>query len=176
MNEQTRNARGFLCLTGLLLGWAISGNTLAQKVYESVDAEGDVTFSDTPPPPDAGKTRQIELQPGPTAAQVQESRQQLQNLENRASEAGGSDSAAESPAAQPATGYQPAAGANEDSVYVEGDYADERYRDERLREGAATGDRYRDEALRPAPTREGRYNEAGRGEGAAGAHPAGRVR
>jgi hypothetical protein len=148
MNNLTRNTRGRLCLTGiLLLGWAMLHNALAEKVYESVDAEGEVTFSDTPPPPDAGTTRQIELQSGPSAAQVQESRQQLQNLENRANEAG---STRQSQASQPVMGYTPASGESEDdesSVYVEGGYADERYRDERMREGAGV---QREERRMPA--------------------------
>lgn len=180
MNKLTRSARGILCLTGFLLGGTMLDNVQAQKVYESVDAEGDVTFSDTPPPSDAGTTRQIELQPGPTAAEVSENQQQLQNLENMSNQAGGAD---ESQATQPAPAGMPADGEStedEGNVYVEGGYADERYRDERLREGAAMDNRYPDERpRRDAPAREGhgegRYGGESVREGG-GARPAGRVR
>jgi len=181
MNDLTRNTRSMLCLTGLLLGWAASGHALAEKIYESVDAEGEVTFSDEPPS-DAGAARQIELQPGPTPAEVQQSRQQLKNMENMANEAG---SAGQSQATQPAAGSMPASEGSaegETNVYVEGGYADERYRDERVQEGVATDDRYRDERVRQAtPAQESnrgeRYGEEGLRGGAGGvARPAGRVR
>lgn len=62
----------FLWWSGLFVATA-----LAAPVYKSVDAEGNITFSDTP---DAGATRveTLDLPPGPSAEQVEQARERIE--------------------------------------------------------------------------------------------------
>jgi hypothetical protein len=136
---------------------------MAETIYKSVDAEGNVTFSSTPP---AGvEAQQIQLQPGPAPAAQQQSIEAEQNLEQQSNElyqeVTPPPQEEEEPAGQPDTGYQQDssdADVEETPVYVGDGYVGdtERDRDERVRDGV---DDVRDVAPRPA--------EAGRAAGRA---------
>jgi len=65
--------RLFLSLLVLVM---TSGVTTAQ-VYRSVDESGNVIFSDSPPP-EAVESSPVEIQPGPTAAQVQDAQERAE--------------------------------------------------------------------------------------------------
>ena len=55
----------------------------AETIYRSVDKNGEVTFSDEPPP--AGvNVEQIEVQPAPTESEYRESVEQMQRMEPQA--------------------------------------------------------------------------------------------
>ena len=47
----------------------------ADTIYKTIDAQGNVTFSNTPPPPGV-EAQQIELSPGPTPAEQRQSLRQ----------------------------------------------------------------------------------------------------
>ncbi|MGB7934444.1 MAG: DUF4124 domain-containing protein [Gammaproteobacteria bacterium] len=137
-----RHIRALPCLTAITLTTCLlCMPAMAETIYKSVDAEGNVTFSSTPPT--GVEAQQIEMQPGPTPAQQQQSLEVEQNLETQSNEMyqETEDSAAETqeePAVQPDTEYQQDAGDaadNEDPVYVDDSYVDEPDRDERVRDG-----------------------------------------
>jgi hypothetical protein len=140
MKYLTGNFLGVLCLTCMTMTTGLlPGVAAADTIYKSVDAEGNVTFSNTPP---AGvEAQQINLQPGPTPAQQQQSIEEEQNLETQSNAIPEEDSAPEQeqeePVVQPDTEYQQDAGDNEDPVYVDDGYAGDpdRDRDERVRDG-----------------------------------------
>jgi hypothetical protein len=55
---------------------------LAQpRVYRSIDAEGNVTYSETPTPEGAGVVEEVPLAPPPTEAQRRDARQRAQGVE-----------------------------------------------------------------------------------------------
>jgi len=153
MTNQMRNFRVLPCLTAITLATSLLCiPALAETIYKSVDAEGNVTFSSTPP---AGvEAQQIELQPGPTPAQQQQSIQAEQNLEAQSNEIPEEQPAPEQeqeePVVQPDTEYQQDSGdaAEEDNpVYVGDGYVGDPNRNERVRDGV---DDVRDVAPRPA--------------------------
>ncbi len=97
--------------------FATSG--VAQPLYKSVNEQGEVTFSDSPPP-SAVEVQEVQLQPGPSAAQQQESIERAQRIESQASDLGAanaeraqqrkdaqlqSQQQAKEPEVQPVTGY-----------------------------------------------------------------------
>ena len=139
------------CLIAITLSTSLlSAAAMAETIYKSIDAEGNVTFSNTPPP--AGvESRQIDLPPGPTPAQQQQSIEEEQNLETQSDAIPEEDSAPvqeqEEPAVQPDTEYQQDAGDNEEPVYVGDGYVDDPDRNERVRDSV---DDVRDIAPRPA--------------------------
>lgn len=54
----------------------------AQTVYKSVDAQGRVTYSSTPPPAETGElVERVPIEPGPTEQQQQEATQKAKELE-----------------------------------------------------------------------------------------------
>ena len=57
--------------------------SVAEQVYKSTNAQGEVVFSDEPPP-DAVNVEQIEIQPAPTEAQHRESVQRAKRMESMA--------------------------------------------------------------------------------------------
>jgi hypothetical protein len=138
-----RNIRALPCLTAITLTTSLLCTTaLAETIYKSIDAEGNVSFSSTPP---AGvESQEIELQPGPTPAQQQQSveaAQQLQEQSNELYQETVEDSSAD---AQEQADEQSDpedqqdsvdAGDDADPVYVDGDYVDEPTRDDRIRDG-----------------------------------------
>jgi uncharacterized protein DUF4124 len=146
MKYPTSNVRVMLCLTGSILTSGLLLETAAaDTIYKTVDAQGNVTFSNTPPPPGTN-AQQIEIQPGgPTPAQRQESEQEEQNLENMAHEMGngnntGGQQPQAAPPAQPATEYQQDSGNDGDNgddqapVVVDEGYVGDRTRDEVARD------------------------------------------
>jgi hypothetical protein len=149
-----RNFRKLVGSTAIVLtSGLLAGAAVADTIYKSVDAQGNVTFSNTPPP--AGvEAQQIELQPGPTPAEQQQSVEEEQNLEAQSNEIPEEESAPEQepeePEVQPVTEYQQDAGEsddNEDPVVVDEGYVDDRARDEVAR------DRVEDpRAITPGPT------------------------
>jgi len=123
---------------------------LAETIYKSIDAEGNVTFSSTPP---AGvDAQQIELQAGPTPAQQQQSTEEEQNLETQSNEMyqetveENPAEAQEQPEEQPVSENQQDFGDDVDPVYVGDGYVDDPERNERVRDGV---DDVRDVAPRP---------------------------
>jgi Domain of unknown function (DUF4124) len=141
MTYQKKNVRTLPCLTAMTLTITLLCiPAVAETVYKSVDAEGNVTFSNTPPP--AGvDVQQIELQPGPTPAAQQQSIEEEQNLEAQSNAIPEEESAPEQeqeqeePAVQQDTEYQQDAGENEEPVYAGDGYVDDPDRDERVRDG-----------------------------------------
>jgi hypothetical protein len=140
MNYRLRHIRALPCLTAIALSTSLlSVAAVAETIYKSVDAEGNVTFSSTPP---AGvEAQQIELQPGPTPAQRQQSLEAEQNLEEQSNELyqetvqESPPEAQEEPVVEPDTAYQQDSGDNENPVYADDGYVDDVDRDERVRDG-----------------------------------------
>jgi hypothetical protein len=154
MTNQMRNFHVLPRLTAITLATSLlCVPALAETIYKSIDAEGNVTFSSTPP---AGvEAQQIELQPGPSPAAQQQSLEAEQNLEQQSNElyqeVTPPPQEQEEPAVQQDTEYQQDSGdaaENEDPVYVDDGYAGnpERDRNERVRDGV---DDVRDVAPRP---------------------------
>jgi Domain of unknown function (DUF4124) len=137
MTYQMCNFRVLPCLTIITLAISVlSSPAMAETVYKSVDAEGNVTFSSTPP---AGvEAEQIELQPGPTPAEQQQSLEAEQRLEAQSDEIPEQQAAPEQEeeaVVQPDTDYQQDAGDDEDPMAVDDAYVGDVDRDERVRDG-----------------------------------------
>jgi hypothetical protein len=64
-----------------------STGAVAEKIYRSVDKQGEVTFSDEPPPT-AVDVEQVEVQPAPTEAEHRESVERVKRMESQANEMG----------------------------------------------------------------------------------------
>ena len=64
-----------------------ASGVVAQPLYKSVDEHGEVTFSDSPPP-NAVDVQEIQLQPGPSAAQQRESAERVKRIESQANDLG----------------------------------------------------------------------------------------
>ena len=154
MKYLTGNFLGVLCLTGMTVTTGLVPDATADTIYKSVDAQGNVTFSNMPPP--AGvESQQVELPPGPTPAQQQQSIEEEQNLETQSDAIPEEDSAPvqeqEGQVVQPVTEYPQDTADTEDPVYVDDGYVGEpdRDRDERVRDGV---DDRREVAPLPAET------------------------
>jgi hypothetical protein len=135
-----RNFRKLLGLTAIVLtSGLLSDAAAADTIYKTVDAQGNVSFSNTPPP-EGVEAQQIQLQPGPTPAAQQQSLEAEQNLETQSNEIPVENPPAEQepPVVQPTTEYQQESDDSEDNdqpvVVDEGDVV-ETDRDERLRDG-----------------------------------------
>ncbi len=72
------------CLLILVL---LAGTAAAEQIYRSVDAQGNVTFSSTPPA-DAAAVEEVSVQPGPSSETQREARERMQRQEATASEMG----------------------------------------------------------------------------------------
>jgi len=72
-----------LMMTALLFANA----SIAEQIYKSTNAQGQVIFSDEPPP-NAVNVEQIEVQPAPTDAAHRESMERVKRMESQASEMG----------------------------------------------------------------------------------------
>jgi cell pole-organizing protein PopZ len=64
-----------------------ASSVIAQPLYKSVNAQGEVTFSDSPPP-NAVELEEIQVQPGPSEAQLQESAERVKRIEAQANDLG----------------------------------------------------------------------------------------
>ena len=62
-------------------------SSVAQPLYKSVNEQGEVTFSDSPPP-NAVEVQEVQVQPGPSEAQQQESIERAKRIESQASDLG----------------------------------------------------------------------------------------
>jgi hypothetical protein len=72
--------------TGCVLMLAmLAGTVMAEQIYRSVDADGNVTFSNQPPK-NAVTVDQVSVQPGPSDAAQQEARERMQRQEAAANE------------------------------------------------------------------------------------------
>jgi hypothetical protein len=69
---------------GLLLAM-LAGTAAAEQIYRSVDAEGNVTFSNQPPA-NSVTVDQVSVQPGPSDAAQQEAQERMQRQEATANE------------------------------------------------------------------------------------------
>jgi len=144
MTFRSRTLRVLPSLSAIVLATGLTCATAwADTIYKSVDAEGNVTFSNTPPPPGV-EAQQIELSPGPTPAQQQQSIQAEQNLEAQSDtipEEDSGDTSAEQedePVVEPTTEYQEESVDSEDNdqpVVVDDGYVDDTDRNERLQDG-----------------------------------------
>jgi hypothetical protein len=61
--------------------------SVAEKIYKSTNAQGQVIFSDEPPP-NAVSVERIEVQPAPTDAEHRESMERAKRMESQANEMG----------------------------------------------------------------------------------------
>ena len=61
--------------------------SVAEPIYKSTNAQGQVIFSDEPPP-NAVNVEQIEVQPAPTDAEHRESMERVKRMESQANEMG----------------------------------------------------------------------------------------
>jgi hypothetical protein len=140
MTSQMKNFRVRPYLTAITLSTTLLCiPALAETIYKSIDAEGNVTFSSTPP---AGvDAQQIELQAGPTPAQQQQSTEEEQNLETQSNEMyqetveENPAEAQEQPEEQPVSEDLQDSGDDADPVYVGDGYVDDPERNERVRDG-----------------------------------------
>ena len=72
--------------TGCVLLLAmLAGTAAAEQIYRSVDAEGNVTFSNQPPA-NSVTVDQVSVQPGPSDAAQREARERMQRQEATANE------------------------------------------------------------------------------------------
>ena len=85
MQHRRRDMRKFSFVVGasvVVLAW----NVYAQTYYRSVDAEGNVTYSTTPPA-DAEQVAPVEVQPGPSAQEVERALERQRRFEAQLGEA-----------------------------------------------------------------------------------------
>ena len=89
--------------TGCVLLVMVAGTAAAEQIYRSVDAEGNVTFSNQPPA-DSVTIDQVSVQPGPSDAAQREARERMQRQEAAANELGKANASREQqkPPATPA--------------------------------------------------------------------------
>jgi hypothetical protein len=63
----------------------VATGVVAQPLYKSVNEQGEVTFSDKPPP-SAVEVQEVQVQPGPSEARLQESLERTKRIESQASD------------------------------------------------------------------------------------------
>jgi hypothetical protein len=107
-----------VCKTFLLVLAILAATANAQTVYRSVDAHGNVTYSDQPPPRNAVKVEEVSVQPGPSDAAQREARERVQRDEAKANEMrqAREDRLQQQQAAQPVAPIPPARVEREDPV------------------------------------------------------------
>jgi hypothetical protein len=71
----------------VLLLAMLAGTAAAEQIYRSVDAEGNVTFSNQPPA-NSVSVDQVDVQPGPSEAAQREAQERMQRQEATANELG----------------------------------------------------------------------------------------
>jgi hypothetical protein len=112
-----------VCTGGLLALALLSGAVAADPIYRSVDAQGNVTFSNKPPA-NAVTVDKVDVQPGPSEAAQREAQERMQRQEAAANEM--SEASArrdqQKPAASPAVPdtVEPAEPVNQYSDYQYG--------------------------------------------------------
>jgi hypothetical protein len=85
----------------LMIAALLFANTsVAEKIYKSTNAQGEVIFSDEPPP-NAVNVEQIEVQPAPTDAEHRESMERVKRMESQADEMGAARQGRSQQTAQP---------------------------------------------------------------------------
>lgn len=72
---------------GMLVLVLLSGMAAADQIYRSVDAQGNVTFSNQPPA-NSVSVDKVSVQPGPSAEAQQEAQERIQRQEATANELG----------------------------------------------------------------------------------------
>lgn len=80
------NMRVFTTLMLIGMFTSIASPLVADEIYRSVDAEGNVTYTDTPMEGDKSAVR-VELPPGPSPASIKESEQRHQEIRRAADQA-----------------------------------------------------------------------------------------
>jgi len=70
-----------------LLALFTASVAVAQPLYKSVDAQGKVTFSDSPVP-NAVEVQEVQVQPGPSEAEQQEGTERVKRMESQANDLG----------------------------------------------------------------------------------------
>ena len=119
-----------ICATFVLVLALPAATATAQTVYRSVDAHGNVTYSDRPPRANAVNVEEVSVQPGPSDAAQREARERAQRDEAKANEMREArehrlqQQQAAQPAAQPAAPVPPAPVAREDPVDYYQPYVD----------------------------------------------------
>jgi len=90
-----------VCAGCLLL--LLSGTVAAEQIYRSVDADGNVTFSGSPPA-NAAAVEEVSVRPGPSPEAQREARERIERQQATASEIGEArvDRTRQQPAASPA--------------------------------------------------------------------------
>ena len=99
MNRFTHTIRN----GSVLLLAMLAGTAAAEQIYRSVDAEGNVTFSNQPPA-NSVTVDQVDVQPGPSEAAQREAQERMQRQEATANELGEANASREQqkPPATPA--------------------------------------------------------------------------
>ncbi len=114
-----------LAITVLMVAvFVLANRSIADPVYKSTNAQGEVVFSDEPPP-DAVNVEQVEIQPAPTEAEHQESAQRAKRMESVADVMG---SARQERASQPVQAAPTTVEEQPVQTYTDGDYSDEQRR------------------------------------------------
>jgi len=91
-------------LRALILLFVLSASAAAQQVYKSVDADGNVSYSSSPPPGAApGRAQTVKIDPGPTETERAAAEQRLQSSLGGASRSGDADAGADKGAEAKAT-------------------------------------------------------------------------
>jgi len=87
----------------MLLLATVAGTAAAEQIYRSVDAQGNVTFSNQPPA-NSVTVDQVSVQPGPSDAAQREAQERMQRQEAAANELGKANASREQqkPPAAPA--------------------------------------------------------------------------
>lgn len=96
----------------------------AEGIYKSTNAQGEVVFSDEPPP-NAVNVEKIEVQPAPTESEHRAAEQRSRRMESMADEM---ESARQERAPEPAPAGTPAVEEQVTDTYVDGNYAEQQRR------------------------------------------------
>lgn len=75
-----------ICAAFVLVLALPAATATAQTIYRSVDAHGNVTYSDKPSPANAVNVEEVSVQPGPSDAAQREARERVQRDEAKANE------------------------------------------------------------------------------------------
>jgi len=121
-----------------------ANGSIADPIYKSTNAQGQVIFSDEPPP-NAVNVEQIKVQPAPTEAEHRESVERTKRMETRANEMG---TARQGRSQQP-TGQEPLI----PEVQPSGSHSYGNYDNEQRRRRAIARERYEGGVEHRAPVR-----------------------
>ena len=121
-----------------------ANGSIADPIYKSTNAQGQVIFSDEPPP-NAVNVEQIKVQPAPTEAEHRKSVERAKRMESRANEMG----AARRERSQPPTRQEPLI----PEVQPSGTHSYSNYDNEQRRRRAIARERYEGGGGYRAPVR-----------------------